>query len=207
MVPSSRSSARVHDRRGLKAAMPSRRRWATTVPRVTVCEPGDLGVCSPAQVALFRACPGPRGPLHPSELLPAPVLDRHHRAPHPPGQLAARGVLPVLHSLGQQPVFFLRPEIRVTRFLNPLPRRAGRWGSGLPAMGARRVRLASFAACSGLPGSVVFHGYVEPGVNQVSAAPASLSSEVPAPSAERNWRRSWSSRKTASRWSPRSITW
>jgi hypothetical protein len=52
--------------------------------------------------------------------------------------------------------------MRVTRFLNPPSRRAGRWGSGLPPMGARRVRHASFAACSRLPGSVLLHGNVSP---------------------------------------------
>jgi hypothetical protein len=50
----------------------------------------------------------------------------------------------------------------VTRFLSPPSRRAGRWGSGLPPMGARRVRHASFAACSGLPGSVLLRGNVSP---------------------------------------------
>ena len=40
----------------------------------TAYEPGDLGVHSNAQVALFRAFPGPRGRLHPSELVAAPVL-------------------------------------------------------------------------------------------------------------------------------------
>ena len=129
---------------------------------VTAYEPGDLGVHSNAQVALFRAFPGPRGRLHPSELVAAPVLNRHHRTPQPSGQLAARGAPPGLPSLGQQPVFFLRPEIRVTCFLNPPSRRAGRRGSGLPPTGARRVRHASFAACSRLPGSVLLQGNVSP---------------------------------------------
>jgi hypothetical protein len=129
---------------------------------VTAYEPGDLGVHSNAQVALFRAFPGPRGRLHPSELEAAPVLNRHYRTPQPSGQLAARGAPPGLPSLGQQPVFFLRPEIPVTRFLNPPSRRAGRWGSGLPPMGARRVRHLSFAACSWSPGRVLLHRNVSP---------------------------------------------
>ena len=133
---------------------------------VTVYEPGDLVVHSQAQVPLFGAFPGSRGPLHPSELLAATVLDRQHRAPQPPGQLAARGALPgPLHSVGQQPVFFLRPEIRVTGLLNPLPGRAGRWGSRLPPTGARRDRLLFSAAGSRLPGSVVLHGDVERSVS------------------------------------------